>query len=198
MWAVGIQAAQKSPAPLPSVEEVEAQEDLAPKHFPGQHVVRVGEHFIVKHGWLKEDAEGRTCTYIVMEHLRGFLDKLRCLPSPDGFGSLDNSPLNDALFLTEEEQPSINGSVKTEAEIAEALVLKLERGDDKFPVERASCYRHVFPSMAGRYPRYWESATAIFGCGWWADDFRAWIPKFLDEYPNEYLWLGNTGTFLWY
>lgn len=276
--------ADSLPAPLPSAEEVEAQADLGPKHVPGQHVVRVGEHFVVKYGWLvrpiegenmlyisdktsipvprvyaiyqKEDAERRTCTYIVMEHidgqtlnerwstldfeakaaiasqLRGFLDQLRRLPSPDSFGSLDNRPLYDALFLTEEEQPEINGPFKTEAEIAEALVLKLEREDDNFPAERASYYRHILPSvlrgdgkprfthadlqtknimlrpdstlvildwqMAGWYPRYWEYAAAIFGCGWWADDFHAWAPKFLDEYPNEYLWLANIRTFLWF
>lgn len=276
--------ADSLPAPLPSAEEVEAQADLGPKHVPGQHVVRVGEHYVVKYGWLvrpiegenmlyvsdktsipvprvyaiyqKEDADRRTSTYIVMEHidgqplnerwgaldfeakeaiasqLRSFLDQLRRLPSPDGFCSLDNRPLQDALFLTEEEQPEINGPFKTEAEIAEALVLKLEREDDNFPAERASYYRRVLPfvlrgdgkprfthadlqlknimlrpdgtlvildwQMGGWYPRYWEYAAAIFGCGWWADDFHAWVPKFLDEYPNEYLWLANIRIFLWF
>jgi hypothetical protein len=271
------------PAPLPSTEEIEAQADLGPNHVQGQRVVRVGE-FVVKHGWLvspteggnmlyvsqnssvpvprvyaiyqQDDAEGRKCTYIVMEHvngqalkecwhalkpdakeaiasqLRGCLDQLRALPSPDSFSNLENGPLQDPVFLTDEEQPAINGPFKADAEIAEALVLKLEQEGDNFPAEKASYYRHVLPRVlqadgkaafthadlqtknimlrpdntivildwhtAGWYPQYWEYAAAMFGCGWWADDFHAWIPKFLDEYPNEYLWLANIRTFLWY
>ncbi|SPQ24223.1 f46cd932-4b93-4b0d-8228-314bcff1d398 [Thermothielavioides terrestris] len=207
----------------------------------------------------KEDEHGRMCTYIVMEHvdgqtldmvwrsldleakeaaasqLRDFMDQLRGLPAPDFFGSLDNRPLLDYLFFTEEARPEINGPFKTEAEIAEALVLKLQRDEADYPAERAAYYRRVLPSvlqgdgrprfthadlqttnimlrpdgtvvlldweMAGWYPRYWEYATAIFGCGgWsqWTDDFHAWVPKFLDEYPNEYLWLGNIRSFLWF
>ncbi len=276
--------AESLPAPLPSTEEIEAQAELRPKHFPCQYVVRAGEHFCVKYGWLvrpieghnmlyvriktgisvprvyaiyqQEDAKGRQCTYIVMEYIDGqtlgecwstldlkvkeaiasqlhdFLGQLRRLPPPDGFGSLDNGPLYDGLFLTEEEQPKINGPFKTEDDIAEALVLKLEHEDDNFPAERASFYRHVLPRVlqgdgksrfthtdwqtknimlrpdgtvvildwqtVGWYPRYWEYAATLFGCGLWADDFHAWVPKFLDEYPNEYLWLANIRTFLWF
>ena len=272
------------PAPLPSAAEIEAQDELRPENFPGQRVVRVGEHFVVKYGWLvrpiegenmlyvrhktgvpvprvyaiyqQEDAERRTCTYIVMEHvdgqtlsdcwstlnqdakgavasqLRDFFGQLRSLPPPDGFESLNNRPLYDGLFLTEEEQPKINGPFKTETKLVEALVLKLEHEEDNFPAERAAYHRRILPRVlrgdgkptfthadlqtknlmlrpdgtvvildwetAGWYPRYWEYAATIFGCGQWVDDFHAWVPKFLDEYPNEYLWLGNIRTFLWY
>ncbi|KAK4243140.1 kinase-like domain-containing protein [Corynascus novoguineensis] len=273
------------PAPLPSTEEIEAQDDISPKYHPGQHVARVGKHFVVKHGWLvhpsegqnmlyvrektcvpvprvyaiyqQEDANGRNCTYIVMEYvggralkecwgalgvedkeaiafqLRGYFDQLRGLPSPDDrFGSLENGPLRDGLFMTDEEQPAINGPFDSETEIAEALVLKLEQDGDDFKPEKAAFFRHVLPRVlqgdgkptfthgdlnttnlmlrpdgtvvvldwqtAGWYPRYWEYAIATFGCGWWVDDFHAWIPKFLDEYPNEYLWLATIRTFLWY
>jgi hypothetical protein len=277
-------SAESLPAPLPTAKEIEAGASLDPNHFPGQQVVRVGEHFVVKHGWVvnpiegenilyvsertsvpvprvyaiyqQDDAEGRKCTYIVMEHvdgralnecwdtlkldakeavasqLRGCLDQLRALPSPNGFSNLDNGPLYDGLFLTEEEQPAINGPFKTETDITEALVLKLEQEGDSFPAEKASYYRHVLPRVlradgkptfthaglqtknimlrpdgtivildwhtAGWYPRYWEYAAAMFSCGRWAEDFHAWIPKFLDEYPNEYLWLANIRSFLWY
>lgn len=91
--------AESLPAPLPTAEEIEAGALLGPKDCPGQHVVRVGEHFVVKHGWSvqpieghnmlsvsektnvpvpavyaiyrQDDAEGRKSTYIVMEHVDG-------------------------------------------------------------------------------------------------------------------------------
>lgn len=272
------------PAPLPSTEVIEAQEQITTKHFPGQRVVRVGQHYVVKYGWLvrpvegenmlyvsdktqirvprvyaiyqEEDSCSRMCTYIVMEYvsgqtlsqcwssldpeqkttiasqLRTRFEELRSLDPPGGFSSLGNRPLYDGLFLTDDENPTINGPFQSETEIAEALVLKLQHEDEKFPSERAAYYRHVLPQVlhgdgrprfthadlqtknimlqpdgglvildwqsAGWYPRYWEYAVAIFGCGWWADDFHSWVPRILDEYPNEYLWLANLRTFLWF
>ncbi|KAL2138109.1 hypothetical protein VTI28DRAFT_7466 [Corynascus sepedonium] len=287
--------AERLPAPLPSIEEIEAGQEMGPeKCIAGQRVVRVGQHFVVKHGWWvrpveglnmlyvsdhttvavphvyaiyqQEDAKGRRCTYIVMEYvdgrplnecwsslgsevketissqLRGVLDQLRKLPPPSSdeddddapvFKSVDNGPLHDGLFWTEgEEVPEINGPFRTEGDIAEALVRKLEQEGSDFKPERASYYRRVLPHVlrgdgkptfthadlqtknimlrpngalvlldwewAGWYPRYWEYAIAVFGCGFWVDDFHAWVPKFLDEYPNEYLWLATIRGFLWY
>ncbi|KAG7285707.1 hypothetical protein NEMBOFW57_008000 [Staphylotrichum longicolle] len=94
----------------------------------------------------EEDFCSRMCTYIVMELVSGF-DELRSLDPPGGFGSLRNRPLYDGLFLTDDERPTISGPFQFETEIAEALVLKLQHEDDKFPSERAAYYRHVLPQV---------------------------------------------------
>lgn len=159
-------------------------------------MVRVGEHFAVKYGWLvrpsegqnalyvrekssvpvpriyaiyqQEDTKGRNCTYIVMGYidgralnecwgtlgteakeaialqLRSYLDQLRGPPSLGTFfGSLDNGPLRDGLFITEDKQSAINGPFDSETGIMEALVLKLEQEEHDFKAERAAFYRYV-------------------------------------------------------
>ncbi|KAK3305695.1 kinase-like domain-containing protein [Chaetomium strumarium] len=205
----------------------------------------------------REHSSGRTWTYIIMEYiegrplnqcwasldiatkesigsqLRASLDQLRSLAPPDYLGSLDRRPLYDDLFLTdEEEMPRINGPFASVANLAEALVLKLQHEDDGFPAERAAYYRRVLSRVlrgdgnirfthsdlqtnnlmlrpdgrvvildwqsAGWYPSYWVYSVALVGCGLWEDDFHAWVPKFLDEHPNEYLWLESIRTSLWY
>jgi hypothetical protein len=170
---------------------------------------------VVKHGWLvnplkgenilyvsertsllvprlyaiyqQDDAKGRKCTYIVMEHIdgrtlseswnalqpkakeaitsqmRGSLDQPRCLPSSDSFGSLDNRPRYDGLFVTEQEQPAMNGPFKTDTEVIEALVLKLEQEGDSFPAEKSSYYRHIFRRMASPRSRM-RTSKQITSC----------------------------------
>ncbi|KAK4234507.1 kinase-like domain-containing protein [Achaetomium macrosporum] len=258
-------------ANLPSTEEIEAAEEINTKLFEGQYVLirpLEGENMLyVSHEtdvpiprvyaiYQKRDSAGRTCTYIIMEHIEGqplnncwgsldlatkesiasqlhaSFDQLRSLGPPDYFGSLHRRPLYDGLFLTDDEKPRINGPFGSVADLAEALVLKLQHEDEQFPAERTAYYRRVLPRVlrgdgrirfahadiqtknlmltpngrvvildwqsAGWYPSYWEYAVALFCCGLWTDDFHAWMPKFLDEYPNEYLWLANIRTFLWY
>jgi len=50
---------------------------------------------------------------------------------------------------------------------------------------------------AGWYPSYWEYTLAMFTCGRWDDDWHAWVPKILDEYPNEYAWMDMLRRELW-
>lgn len=42
---------------------------------------------------------------------------------------------------------------------------------------------------SGRYPSYWEYATAIFACGSWFDNWHAFLGRILDEYPTEFAWM---------
>lgn len=51
---------------------------------------------------------------------------------------------------------------------------------------------------AGWYPKYWEYAVAVFACGFWGDDWHSWLPKILQEFPNQYMWLATLRTHLWY
>ncbi|KAG9241587.1 kinase-like domain-containing protein [Calycina marina] len=50
---------------------------------------------------------------------------------------------------------------------------------------------------AGWYPSYWEYTLAIFTCGRWDDDWHVWVPRILDEYPNEYAWMDMLRRELW-
>ena len=50
---------------------------------------------------------------------------------------------------------------------------------------------------AGWYPAYWEYASAVFACGSWQDDWHEYVPRILDEYPNEYAWFDMLRRELW-
>lgn len=47
--------AETLPAPLPTVAEIVALEDLFPCIFEKRYICRVGEHFIAKYGQVKLD-----------------------------------------------------------------------------------------------------------------------------------------------
>ncbi|KAF8846717.1 hypothetical protein BDZ45DRAFT_396713 [Acephala macrosclerotiorum] len=50
---------------------------------------------------------------------------------------------------------------------------------------------------AGWYPDYWESATALFACGRWSDDWHVWVGKSLELFLNEYAWMQMLRNELW-
>ncbi|KAI0506648.1 kinase-like domain-containing protein [Xylaria bambusicola] len=52
-------------------------------------------------------------------------------------------------------------------------------------------------AASGWYPTWWEYAVTTEGCGNWRDDWQRYIPKFLDEYPNQYSWFHTIRTDLW-
>ena len=50
---------------------------------------------------------------------------------------------------------------------------------------------------AGWYPSYWEYARAILACGRFEDDWGCWVDRFLDPFPNEWLWMHTMMLELW-
>ncbi|KAI1420745.1 kinase-like domain-containing protein [Xylaria sp. FL1777] len=51
--------------------------------------------------------------------------------------------------------------------------------------------------LAGWYPVWWEYAIMTEGCGNWKDDWHEYIPKILDEYPNQYAWSHALRVEMW-
>jgi serine/threonine protein kinase len=50
---------------------------------------------------------------------------------------------------------------------------------------------------AGWYPSSWEYIMAMNGCRY-TDDWFLWVPKVLDEYINEFGWMGPMLREMWY
>ncbi|KAI0099239.1 kinase-like domain-containing protein [Nemania sp. FL0031] len=50
---------------------------------------------------------------------------------------------------------------------------------------------------SGWYPTYWEYATAMLPCIAFKDDWHRYIPKILDEFPNQFAWLHRLHVEMW-
>jgi serine/threonine protein kinase len=161
----------------------------------------------------------------IASQLRASLDQLRSLNQPGYFGSINHGPLHHPFFEGVED-PRINGPFGSINDLTEALVLKLEhengaervaycrrvlprvlRADGRVTFTHGNLRpKNVMLKPDGRvvildwlwagwYPSYWEYAMAILGCDM-DTDFHAWVPSFLDEYPNQCLWLATIRRFL--
>ncbi|KAG6312554.1 hypothetical protein E4U44_003243 [Claviceps purpurea] len=51
---------------------------------------------------------------------------------------------------------------------------------------------------AGWYPAYWEHVIAMFRCEGVEDDWHEYLPRIINEYPNEYVWFDMIRHELWY
>lgn len=83
----------------------------------------------------------------VIDTLRNAFQTLRSLPSPDYFGGLGNTKLNDDLFWTDEEPiRTMNGPFHTEDELIHAAVQQYRKlGDRMHP--KADYYSRVLPQV---------------------------------------------------
>ncbi|KAG5977799.1 hypothetical protein E4U56_006918 [Claviceps arundinis] len=51
---------------------------------------------------------------------------------------------------------------------------------------------------AGWYPAYWEHVIVMFWDWGTEDDWHEYLPRIMEEYPNEYVWFDMIRNELWY
>ncbi|KAG6105587.1 hypothetical protein E4U14_005045 [Claviceps sp. LM454 group G7] len=51
---------------------------------------------------------------------------------------------------------------------------------------------------AGWYPAYWEHVIVMFWHWGTEDDWHEYLPRIMEEYPNEYVWFDMIRNELWY
>ncbi|PVH74005.1 kinase-like protein [Cadophora sp. DSE1049] len=83
----------------------------------------------------------------IARSLHGAMDQLRTLPSPGGYCSLGNRPLQDSIFWTGDDKntSSINGPFETEDELNAAMVRKYIFNN--LPVQKADFYTRTFKKI---------------------------------------------------
>lgn len=167
----------------------------------------------------KEDITAQLAAYFTELHALPSPGFFGC-SLPSGFGSLDKKTLPDFLFNAvegpgyggpyENIQELRQGLVKA---LRAAQAEETERANffehilPQIMVEDGPVFSHgdlqlrniilrddgkvilIDWAMSGWYPSCWDYAYTMFAAQF-QSDWHAWVPKFLPEYPSEYLLLG--------
>ncbi|KAI0433406.1 hypothetical protein F5Y09DRAFT_328963 [Xylaria sp. FL1042] len=154
----------------------------------------------------------------VVNVLRNAFRIIRNLPAPDFFGGLGMTKPKDDIFWTREPDVARNGPFKTEEDLVHAIILRY-RGENGGLLNQKADYYCLFThgdfqrknimigsggrvaildwAFSGWYPTWWEYSITITGCGAWKDDWHSYIPKVLDEFPSQHVWLHLLRLEMW-
>ncbi|KAG4422248.1 hypothetical protein IFR04_004628 [Cadophora malorum] len=88
----------------------------------------------------------------IAQSLRRAMDQLRRLPSPGGYCSVGNRPLQDSIFWTGDDKntSSINGPFATEDELNAAMIQKY--AFNNLPAQKADFYARTFKKILQSHP----------------------------------------------
>ncbi|TVY25786.1 hypothetical protein LHYA1_G004602 [Lachnellula hyalina] len=87
---------------------------------------------------------------IITNKLKVILNNLRSLPSPGGFCSIGNRPLEDGIFWMGNSKLQINGPFTSETELNEAIVKKFI--SHELSEHKAAFYKRAFPYVLQGHP----------------------------------------------
>lgn len=53
-------------------------------------------------------------------------------------------------------------------------------------------------ATSGWYPSFWEYSTTLYACGGWRDDWPAYVPEMMEEFPSHFAWLNKFRHEIWF